>query len=199
MNRSQSTRRLVLTLLGTLWACAITPPPPGPPCLLGGVSTGGEAVLRMVTANAHIQLVDGRPPVFPWWERLELGCDHRAWSLPAGSHTIHTAFRVGSSDWAHLEFSIVVEAGREYVAQCYKSGADAIRCVVDDAVTGASVADVRHSGNDWQAYADISRAYAACGDEVGRNTLRALRESGRIPDAQEYCGVRECEAHLDLR
>jgi hypothetical protein len=191
-------RTLVLALLMSLLACA-TAPPPGPPCQLDDISPIDGAVLRMLTPNAHIQLVDGRPPVFPWWARPKLGCDHRAWSLPAGSHTIHTAFKVGSSDWAHLELSIAVEAGREYAIQCRESGFREIRCAVRDAATGDSVTDIQRSGNDWEAFADISRAYAACGDEVGRANLDSLRSSGRIPDTQEYTEIGECEAFLDLR
>jgi hypothetical protein len=162
---------------------------------------GGHAIVR--SFSAYIQLIDGRPLVIPWSGRASLDCS--GWVLPSGGHSAHVSYQVAgrsplvSQAWASLKLDFVLEAGREYEIDCTGGRFQGVRCWVEDELSGERVA-YRHSPeNDWEAFAAIVKAYAACGDEKSWENLDSLRRSGRIGDSWKDLEIGECRPLLDLR
>jgi hypothetical protein len=88
---------------------------------------------------------------------------------------------------------------REYEIDCTGGRFQGVRCWVEDELSGERVA-YRHSPeNDWEAFAAIVKAYAACGDEKSWENLDSLRRSGRIGDSWKDLEIGECRPLLDLR
>jgi hypothetical protein len=149
-----------------------------------------------------ILLVDHRPPVVPRSKRDDIDCDVGHLRLAPGDHVLHVEFQVAgwsmyvAEAYGVLEVPFESKAGRAYVMGCKKdSFSNQISCRIGDSVTDEWAGSAWMRGNDLDAYGDVLRAYAACGDEEAWVRLQQ-RPDHFGGDRQR---LEKCDAFRDLR
>jgi len=139
-------------------------------------------------------LLDGRPLVVPRGRRSEVGRNLAGHRLPPGHHTLHTSYQVsGFSPYVAVSYasqSCAAVSGRRYLAKR--------ECAVTDKTTGDVVSHVS-ARSPLDAYFEVVRAYAACGDPLGIREFNGIRDSGRLSRPPQDWIVGECEAWAGLR
>lgn len=189
-------------ILGVL-ACA-APGPPSVPCALVGPLSPEDAIVE-ATGLAGFMLLDGRPLVVPRAKWNEAGCNLAVLRVPPGAHTVHATFQVtGFSPYAAISYSALdcpfdAEPRRHYLIDCSRSFSGKDACELSEAESGRQLSRWQRSKTDLDAYFEIVRAYAECGDELGLSEMARLKASGRLRRSPEDWEIAECQALIDLR
>jgi len=141
-------------------------------------------------------LLDGRPLVVPRDRRAEAGCNLAGHRLPPGHHTLHTSYQVsGYSPYVAISYAsqsctFAAASGRRYLAKR--------ECAVTDTTTGEVVSHMS-ARSPLDAYFEVVRAYAACGDSLGIRELNGIRGSGQLSRPPQDWVIGKCDAWADLR